>query len=175
MVHGMWATASLWDDYCVFFNNQGYDVKAITLLHHGGILGELKDIGIMDYVEQAKTEIEKLNSRPIIIGHSMGGLIAQKLAEMGLARKLVFLAPAAPKGISVLTLSVAMTFSANISNVVMGRQIALPVCNKQSVLIDRGDKCILQYVLSVVRNVRYPSSLERADQCIVVSATAKLN
>lgn len=129
MVHGMWATASLWDDYCVFFNNQGYDVKAITLLHHGGILGELKDIGIMDYVEQAKTEIEKLNSRPIIIGHSMGGLIAQKLAEMGLARKLVLLAPAAPKGISVLTLSVAMTFSANISNVLLKKPFLIPFRN----------------------------------------------
>jgi len=34
-------------------------------------------------------------------------------------------------------------------------------------------KCILLCALSVVRNVKYPSSLERTGQCIVVSATEK--
>jgi len=43
------------------------------------------------------------------------------------------------------------------------------------VVIDRGDKSILQYALSVASNVKFLLSLERADQCIVVSATAKLN
>ena len=41
------------------------------------------------------------------------------------------------------------------------------------VLIDLSAKCIQQYVLSVVRNVKCPSSLERADQCIAVSATGR--
>jgi len=43
------------------------------------------------------------------------------------------------------------------------------------VVIEKGAKCILQCVLSVVRNVKYPSNLEKADQSIVVSATTKLN
>lgn len=77
MIHGMWATASLWDDYCMFLTNEGCDVKTITLLHHSGVSSELKDTGIMDYVEQAKVEIEKLSDAPIIIGHSMGGLITK--------------------------------------------------------------------------------------------------
>jgi len=34
----------------------------------------------MDYVQQAKAEIEKLSDKPVIIGHSMGALIAQKLS-----------------------------------------------------------------------------------------------
>jgi len=33
----------------------------------------------------------------------------------------------------------------------------------------------MQYALSVVRNVRYPSSLEKAGRYIVVSVTTKLN
>jgi len=44
-----------------------------------------------------------------------------------------------------------------------------------ALVMERGAKCILQYVLSVVRNVKYPSNLEKADQSIVVSATTKLN
>jgi hypothetical protein len=36
-------------------------------------------------------------------------------------------------------------------------------------------KCIPQYVLSVARTAKCPSSRERAGQYIVVSATARLN
>jgi alpha-beta hydrolase superfamily lysophospholipase len=39
---------------------------------------------------------------PIIIGHSMGGLITQKLAERNLAYKVILLAPAPPKGIPLV-------------------------------------------------------------------------
>ena len=35
-------------------------------------------------------------------------------------------------------------------------------------------RCILQYVLSVARNVKFPLSLEKAGQCIVVNATARI-
>ena len=38
----------------------------------------------------------------VLVGHSMGGLLAQKVAEIGGARAAVFLASAAPKGILVL-------------------------------------------------------------------------
>ena len=37
--------------------------------------------------------------RPIVIGHSMGGLLAQKLAEAGAVRAAVLLCSAAPRGI----------------------------------------------------------------------------
>ena len=40
---------------------------------------------------------------------------------------------------------------------------------------DLAAKCIPQYVMSVVKTVKCPSSLERAGQYIVVSATARLN
>jgi len=43
----------------------------------------IKRIGIMDYVKQTKKEIQQLHEKPIILGHSIGGLIAQKLAELG--------------------------------------------------------------------------------------------
>lgn len=81
----------------------------------------------MDYVQQAKAEIEKLSDKPVIIGHSMGALIAQKLAELGLASKLVLIAPSAPKGISVMAPSVLITFSANICDVVLKNHFSYPL------------------------------------------------
>jgi len=41
--------------------------------------------------------------QPVVFGHSMGGLIAQKLGEEGLARALVLLSPAPPRGISMMS------------------------------------------------------------------------
>jgi len=43
--------------------------------------------------------ITSLGEPPVIVGHSMGGLIAQQLAALGLARAIVLLAPAAPWGV----------------------------------------------------------------------------
>lgn len=129
MIHGMWVTSSFWDNYSSFFKGKGYDTKAITLLYHGNSKGGLKDVGIMDYIEQAKREIEKSDGKPVIIGHSMGSLIAQKLAEMGLAQKLVLIAPSAPKGISVITLSVLMAFSANICDISFKKPFLIPFRN----------------------------------------------
>jgi len=140
MIHGMWATATFWDNYRDFFIDKGYSTKAMTLLHHGESPETLKGIRVMDYIEQAGAEIEKLDSKPIIVGHSMGGLIAQKLAETGLAEKLVLLAPSAPRGISVLTLSVAITFSANISNVFLKRPFLIPFRNASYGLMNTMSK-----------------------------------
>lgn len=129
MIHGMGRTASLWGNYVGFFESQGYDAKAITLLYHGNSKDKLKDTGVMGYVEQAKARIQNLDGKPVIIGHSMGALIAQKLAEMGLASKLVLIAPSAPKGISVMTPSVLITFSANICHILSKKPFLIPFRN----------------------------------------------
>lgn len=136
MIHSMWTTASIWDNYCSFFSSKGYNIKAMTLLHHGGASSELENIGITDYIEQAKAEVDKLDDKPVIIGHSMGGLIAQKLAEMGLARRLVLLAPATPRGIPTLVITLAffayspiIAFSANTWDILLKRPFIIPFRN----------------------------------------------
>jgi len=51
MIHGMWETALLWNSYRDFFESEGYNTRAITLLYHGNSKDGLRNIGIMDYVE----------------------------------------------------------------------------------------------------------------------------
>jgi pimeloyl-ACP methyl ester carboxylesterase len=51
-----------------------------------------------------------MGAKPIVLGHSMGGLLAQILASRGLAKALVLLAPASPAGIMALRLSVVKSF-----------------------------------------------------------------
>ncbi len=129
LIHGMWTTASFWEYYSNFFAGKGCNTKAVTLLYHGYSTDRLKDIGVMDYVKQVAEEPGKVADKPVIIGHSMGALIAQKLAEKGLAAKLVLIAPSAPKGISVMKPSVLRTFSANISNILLKKPFIIPPGN----------------------------------------------
>jgi len=63
------------------------------------------------------------------MGHSIGSLVAQKLAEMNLAEKLILLAPSAPKDVLALTPLVLITFSANICAVLLRKPFLIPFRN----------------------------------------------
>jgi len=61
----------------------------------------VRDVGkvdLMEYVADA-LEVARTLGNPFVIGHSMGGLIAQKVAERGACRGLVLLAAAPPRWI----------------------------------------------------------------------------
>lgn len=70
------------------------------------IPGGLGTTSLLDYAEDLEAEIRKLDTKPVIMGHSMGGLIAQILTSRGLAEKTVCIAPAAPAGIFTFESSV---------------------------------------------------------------------
>ena len=55
----------------------------------------------MDYVKQVEAELGNMKEKPFLIGHSMGTVIAQKLAELGHAAGLVLLSPPVPTGLSI--------------------------------------------------------------------------
>jgi pimeloyl-ACP methyl ester carboxylesterase len=65
---------------------------------------------LLEYAEALEREIRPLGEKPLVMGHSMGGLLAQMLAARGLAKALVLLTPAAPAGIVALTPSVIRSF-----------------------------------------------------------------
>jgi pimeloyl-ACP methyl ester carboxylesterase len=60
---------------------------------------KLRHLGIADYRRALEDEIARLPQKPVLIGHSLGGLLAQQLAAKGLARAAVLLAPVAPWGV----------------------------------------------------------------------------
>lgn len=68
-----------------------------------------------------------------------------------------------------------------VGDIPMSPSVALPAVKQREPstiapeVTELTAKCILQYVLSVVKTVKCPLSLERADQYIVVNATARLN
>lgn len=115
MIHGMCCGPWCWENFEHFFKDKGAHTVATSLRFHDADPQapphpELGSLSLLDYVADLEEEIRLLNEKPIIMGHSMGGLLGQILAARGLARGLILLAPAAPAGIIGLRPSVVKGF-----------------------------------------------------------------
>jgi pimeloyl-ACP methyl ester carboxylesterase len=115
MIHGMWGGGWNWENFKQFFEEKGYHCLAPTLRFHdvdpkAPPHPQLGSTSLLDYAEDLEKEIRKLDALPILMGHSMGGLLAQILGSRGLAKALVLLAPAPPHRILILKPSVIRSF-----------------------------------------------------------------
>ena len=88
----------------------GWDSWAVNLRgHHGSRpVTDLGRVSVSEYVEDVEDCLRQFGEA-VVIGHSMGGLIAQKVAEGGRVRAAVFATSAAPHGIRVVRWSLLMT------------------------------------------------------------------
>lgn len=112
MVHGMCCTGEVWQHFREFFEARGTRVYTPTLRPHvrGTIKqrpsAELSTIGFDEFIADLEDEIARIEREtgktPVVIGHSMGGLLAQVLAERNLVRAAVFISPSAPVGVGTV-------------------------------------------------------------------------
>lgn len=99
----MWEGAWFWEGYLDFFSSHGYACYAVDLRGRRGSkpVSDIGKVSIQDYIADVRTVAEELN-HPVLIGHSMGGLLVQKLAELLDPPAIVAITPAAPRGIFAL-------------------------------------------------------------------------
>ena len=104
LVHGMFVGAWMWEPYQSLLARHGYESHALNLRgrHGSRPVADVGKISVADYVDDA-LEVARTLRNPIVIGHSMGGLIAQKVAEHGACRALVLIASAPPRWIPALS------------------------------------------------------------------------
>lgn len=121
LIHGMWSTPNALKDVKAAFEEQVYSVHVPMLPYHlprnqlkGETLNKLATSTIEDYVKCISTCIESLNQKPILVGHSMGGLIAQLVAAKYECDKLILISSAPPSGINAFKWSVMKTFGHNL-------------------------------------------------------------
>lgn len=79
-VHGVCHGAWCWDEFFLpYFAQQGWDACALSLRGHANSEGreKLHEFGLQDYVDDVFSVAENMDRKPIVIGHSMGGGIAQ--------------------------------------------------------------------------------------------------
>jgi pimeloyl-ACP methyl ester carboxylesterase len=114
-VHGMWCTGANYARLVEGLKNRGHRCYAPTLPAHeiGVQHPEVGNKSLRDYLSFLEDDLRAQNfaEPPILIGHSMGGLLAQQLAARVNPFALVLLAPAAPAGILGLRWSNVVAFS----------------------------------------------------------------
>jgi len=105
-VHGLWLHASSWEPWEIFFREAGYapvapgwpgdsDTVEETRRDPGKVAGK----GIDEVVQHYARIIDGLDSPPIAIGHSFGGLIVQRLLGESKAAAAVAIDAAPIKGV----------------------------------------------------------------------------
>ncbi len=104
LVHGMHGGSWYLHSYLEAAAAAGWDAWAVNLRGHWGSrpVPDLGRVSVLDYVKDVRDCLDVLGPA-VVLGHSMGGLVAQKIAEEGAARAAIFLTSAAPRGLLVLS------------------------------------------------------------------------
>jgi pimeloyl-ACP methyl ester carboxylesterase len=109
-VHGAWSGAWMWAEHFLdYFAARGFDVYAPSLRAHGGSASArpLRWIPVSDYVQDVARAAAAIGRKPVIVGHSMGGLIVQRYIERHEVLGTALLCSVPPGGIRRTTLRVA--------------------------------------------------------------------
>lgn len=122
-VHGLWLLASSWNPWRALFEESGYATLAPSWPDDPETVDEARrhpEVFAKKRVEQVTDHyaevIRQLGSRPAIVGHSFGGLIAQRLAGEGLASVTVAIDPAPFRGVLPLPFSALRSASPVLAN-----------------------------------------------------------
>jgi pimeloyl-ACP methyl ester carboxylesterase len=111
-VHGSFSDARVWDqNFLPYFAHHGYEAHAVSLRGHGLSEGHerLHSWRLADYVADLAKAVGTMPQPPMLIGHSMGGMVIQKYLEShaGIAG-MVLMASVPPQGLLPSNLHMAM-------------------------------------------------------------------
>ncbi|HEU4425518.1 MAG TPA: alpha/beta fold hydrolase [Pilimelia sp.] len=111
-IHGLWLHATSWNSWIDLFRQAGYDPAAPgwpgdpdTVQQARTNPEAIAGHGIDDVVAHYAKIIDGLGAKPILVGHSFGGMIAQKLLGQDLAAAAVAIDAAQIKGVLPVPLS----------------------------------------------------------------------
>ena len=93
-VHGAWHASWCWSEHFTgYFAELGYRSYALDLRGHGASEGRLSTARISNYVHDLRRLTMELDAEPVIVGHSMGGLVVQQYLSIYRAAAGVLMAP----------------------------------------------------------------------------------
>jgi non-heme chloroperoxidase len=122
-VHGLWLLPSSWDRWAALFEDAGYIAVTPGWPDDPATVAEAKAHpevfarkGIGDIADYQEAIIRKLDRKPVVVGHSFGGLLTEILAGRGLAAASVAISPAPFRGVLPLPISALRSSSAVLRN-----------------------------------------------------------
>ncbi|WP_431075118.1 alpha/beta hydrolase [Microbacterium phyllosphaerae] len=137
LIHGLWMTPKSWNTWAEHFRAQGHEVivpgwpgiddRSVEDIRRDP--SALKGIGLTQIADNYERIIRSLPVKPIIMGHSFGGVLTQMLADRGLGAAYVGVAPGQTAGVTALPLSTLWTGTPILSNP-FGRNGAKPLSKR---------------------------------------------
>jgi pimeloyl-ACP methyl ester carboxylesterase len=172
-VHGMFMNALSWNSWIEFFSQKGFSCTAPHWPFHEGDpsalranpapeLGKLTLEQVLSHVTQ---HVKHLKEKPILVGHSMGGLVVQRLIQMDLCTMGVCIDSAPPSGIVVPSWSFVKS-NVPVVNPLKGdapclltqKQFHYAFCNNQT--LEESNAHYAKWVVPESRNVARTSTAE---------------
>jgi non-heme chloroperoxidase len=124
-IHGLWIHSTAWEPWAALYGDAGYEPLSPGWPGDGPTVdatrrdpSKVAGYGLADIVKHYTKIVVDLAQRPVVVGHSFGGLIAQQLLAGGHASHAVAIDPGPPKGVTKVPLAQIRT--------------ALPVLRKKS-------------------------------------------
>lgn len=165
-VHGLFLNSESWSGWKSFFEERGYTTYAPCYPGHDGDPAKLREnapenlgqLTFSDVVNQIEVFIQTLPEKPVLIGHSMGGLVAQKLVEKELVEAAVIISSAPPKGVITTKLSFAKS-NLGLLNPLKGDSVHYPTKKwfhyafTNTLPREESDRIFEQYVVPESRNI----------------------
>jgi alpha-beta hydrolase superfamily lysophospholipase len=112
LIHGLWMTPRSWEHWAARYESQGYKVIApawpgleVEVEALNADPSPLAGLDVTKTVDHLERVIRELDNPPIIMGHSMGGMLTQLLLDRGLGAAGVGVSAATVKGVRDLPLS----------------------------------------------------------------------
>jgi alpha-beta hydrolase superfamily lysophospholipase len=101
LIHGAWLHVSSWDPWAARLTDRGFRVSVpgwpgepATVSQARREPGFLRELGLDALIEHYEHIVRSFDDPPVLIGHSVGGLIAQHLIGANLGRAAVAIAAA---------------------------------------------------------------------------------
>ena len=165
-IHGLFLNPESWSNWKAFFEEKGYTTYAPSYPGHDGDPAKLREkapenlgkLTFSDVLNQMEAFIQTLSEKPILVGHSMGALVVQKLVEKELAEAAIIISSAPPKGVITTKLSFAKS-NFGLLNPLKGNSVHYPTkkwfhyafTNTLSKM--ESDRIFDQYVVPESRNI----------------------
>jgi len=152
IIHGMWSTPDTLIEIKQAFESKGYVTHTPRLPLHfprnklnAKQRTQFARLSIQDYLQSLAQFMDTLDQPPILVGHSMGALLAQLIAAKYPCQKLILISSAPPAGINGWHWSVLRTFGHNLFKFPLWRSttnlllknISYGIANSQNAAVHR--------------------------------------
>jgi pimeloyl-ACP methyl ester carboxylesterase len=150
-VHGYFGLAIAFERMMECLSAKGHRCVAIDLRGHGEspLTGNLGKVSIHEYADDVE-RVARLLGDPVVVGHSMGGLLAQLAAVRGVARGLVLLSPAPPRGIPVLSLKLAIHQAKYMPAILTSRVVVPGRTDLRALVLNRMPEAEVEQLLDLL-------------------------